>query len=166
MHYNRRICICWSLSWFKVWFFKKILDNDSIISGSFWSHLPNDKKFKMKKWGIYSACFSCITIIHILLNYVSEFESVSLIDTLIMDFFLAFITAVFIIISDYFSTKKNTSPFLHLSFIFLKMFTCLLFLIPVIKNYDAQKLGYVLQFFIIYFTYLFIEILILKRSAN
>ena len=120
----------------------------------------------MKKWGIYSVCFACITITHILLNYVSKFESVSLIDALIMDFFLAFITAVFIIISDYFSTRKNTSPFLHLSFIFLKMFTCLLFLIPVIKNYDAQKLGYVLQFFIIYFTYLFIEILILKRSAN
>ena len=142
------------------------MDNDSIISGSFWSHLPNDKKFKMKKWGIYSVCFASITITHILLNYVSKFESVSLIDALIMDFFLAFITAVFIFFTNYFSTKKNTSLFLHLSFIFFKMFICLLFLIPVIKNYDAQKLGYVLQFFVIYFTYLFIEILILNRSAN
>ena len=120
----------------------------------------------MKKWGVYISCFFGITSMHVLLNYISKFESVSLNETLIMDFFLAFITAVFMLLSWYFSTKKNTSPFIFLSFIFLKMFTCLLFLIPIIKNYNTQKMGYILQFFIIYFTYLFIEILILNKSSN
>ena len=120
----------------------------------------------MKKWGIYISCFLGITSMHVFLNYISKFESVSLSEILIMDFFLAFITAVFMLLSWYFSTKKNTSPFIFLSFIFFKMFTCLLFLIPIIKNYNSQKMGYILQFFIIYFTYLFIEILILNRSSN
>ena len=118
------------------------------------------------KWKIYICCFIGITSIHVFLNYFLAFESVSLNETLIIDFFLAFITAVFILLSEYFSAKKNTSPFIFLSFIFLKMFTCLLFLIPVIKNYDSHKMGYILQFFIIYFSYLFIEILILHRSSN
>ena len=118
------------------------------------------------KWKVYISCFFGITSIHVFLNYFLEFESISINEILIMDFFLAFITAVFIFLSEYFSTKKNTSPFIFLSFIFFKMFTCLLFLIPVIKNYNSQKMGYILQFFIIYFSYLFIEILILNRSSN
>ncbi|MEC8030948.1 MAG: hypothetical protein VX138_03255, partial [Bacteroidota bacterium] len=116
----------------------------------------------MKKWVAYISCFLVITSMHVFINYFLKFESVSLNETLIMDFFLASITAVFIILSKYLSARKNTSPFIFLSFIFLKMFTCLLFLIPIIKNYNSQKMGYILQFFIIYFTYLFIEILILN----
>ncbi|MEC7937483.1 MAG: hypothetical protein VX147_05915, partial [Bacteroidota bacterium] len=97
----------------------------------------------MKKWGVYISCFFGITSMHVFFNYFLKFESVSLNETLIMDFFLASITAVFIFLSEYLSVKKNISPFIFLSFIFLKMFTCLLFLIPIIKNYNSQKMGYI-----------------------
>ena len=101
------------------------------------------------KWKIYISCFFVLHP-YMFSLIILEFESVSLNETLIMDFFLAFITAVFILLSTI-SPLKKTLPLLYSEFHFLKNVYLLTFLDPVDQKLRLLKNGIYFTIFIIYF---------------
>ena len=82
---------------------------------------------------------------------------------LIIHLYIFALTILFFIVFDWLGKKNKKSPFLFLSINFIKMFLCLVFLIPTIRNYDPVNLPYILHFFLVYFGYLFTEIYLLVK---
>ena len=58
------------------------------------------------------------------------------------------------------SNKKNITPFHFLAINFSRILLCILFLLPIILSYSKPDNIYIYNFFIIYFTYLFSDIVL------
>ena len=61
--------------------------------------------------------------------------------------------------------KKISHPLLLLSINFLRIFACVLFLLPIFSNLEPPNKPYVYSFFIAYFSGIFMEIFLAKGKA-
>ena len=65
-----------------------------------------------------------------------------------------------------FSKYKNTTPSHFLSINFLRIFLCVIFLLPTILTYSKSDNIYIYNFFIVYFIYLFSDIVFKHKNLN
>ena len=65
-----------------------------------------------------------------------------------------------------FSKYKNTTPSHFLSINFLRIFLCVIFLLPTILTYTKSDNTYIYNFFIVYFIYLFSDIVFKQKFLN
>jgi len=65
-----------------------------------------------------------------------------------------------------FSKYKNTTPSHFLSINFLRIFLCVIFLLPTILTYSKSDNTYIYNFFIVYFIYLFSDIVFKHKNLN
>tara|TARA_B100001758_G_C18183786_1_gene490861 strand:+ start:276 stop:638 length:363 start_codon:yes stop_codon:yes gene_type:complete len=61
---------------------------------------------------------------------------------------------------------KKTTPFYLLSVGFLRIIACVVFLMPIILNYEAADKNYIYNFFIFYFIYLFHEVIFKNKNRH
>ena len=78
-------------------------------------------------------------------------------------FFLLFLTDL---IQTKLSKHKNISPFLLLSINFLRILTCIIFLLPSILNNEKANSSYIYSFFGVYFFILFSDIFLKRKNHN
>tara|TARA_B100000767_G_scaffold191367_1_gene178610 strand:- start:125 stop:463 length:339 start_codon:yes stop_codon:yes gene_type:complete len=64
------------------------------------------------------------------------------------------------------SKNKHITPSYFLVINFLRIFICVLFLLPKILNYSMNENTYIYNFFIIYFIYLFSDIILKTKIKN
>ena len=64
------------------------------------------------------------------------------------------------------SNNKHITPSYLLVINFLRIFICVLFLLPKILNYSKNENTYIYNFFIIYFIYLFSDIILKTKIKN
>jgi len=84
-------------------------------------------------------------------------------DILIIQIFLFTLVLLGDLINQKLSNKKDTTPSHFLFINFLRIFLCILFLLPTILNYSKQDNIYIYNFFIIYFIYLFSDIVLINK---
>ena len=65
-----------------------------------------------------------------------------------------------------FSKNKNITPAHFLMINFLRILLCVMFLLPIILRYDKSDNIYIYNFFIVYFVYLFSDILFKVKTPN
>ena len=65
-----------------------------------------------------------------------------------------------------FSNYKNITPSHFLSVNFLRIFLCIIFLLPTILTDGKSDNTYIYNFFIIYFIYLFSDIVLKQKNLN
>ena len=65
-----------------------------------------------------------------------------------------------------FSKYKNITPSHFLSVNFLRIFLCVIFLLPTILTYSKSDNIYIYNFFIVYFIYLFSDIVLKQKNLN
>jgi hypothetical protein len=94
-----------------------------------------------------------------------ELKELNVLDALLINFFLFFLTLLFFLLYQWL-LKKKKSPFTYLSLSFFKMVISLIFLYPIYSNNSANAIPYVLHFFALYFAYLFIEIFLLIKDSR
>ena len=95
-----------------------------------------------------------------------ELKEINNLDVLSVNLFLFFLTLVFFHLYKWLLKKRTQSPFTYLSLSFFKMGICLIFLFPIYSNNSVNTISYILHFFILYFTYLFIEIFLLIKYSK
>ena len=64
------------------------------------------------------------------------------------------------------SKQKNIAPSLLLSINFLRIFACIIFLLPVILNHEKSDNSYIYNFFLVYFFLLFSNIFLKRKNDN
>ena len=64
------------------------------------------------------------------------------------------------------SNNKHIAPSYFLVINFLRIFICVLFLLPKILNYSKNENTYIYNFFIIYFIYIFSDIILKTKIKN
>ena len=118
----------------------------------------------MKKHFLLLIGFSLVFILsHLfLLNFFLD-QDVGIFSVSIIHIYIFVLTFLFFVMIDWLNKKNKKSPFLFLSLNFIKMFLCMVFLIPIIRNYNPTNLPYILHFFLVYFGYLFAEIYLLIK---
>ena len=85
---------------------------------------------------------------------------------LIIQIFLFSLSFLADIIQLKFSKNKNITPAHFLIINFLRMLLCVVFLLPTILNYSKSDNIYIYNFFIIYFIYLFHDIIFKGKNLN
>jgi len=65
-----------------------------------------------------------------------------------------------------FSKNKNITPSHFLMINFLRILLCVMFLFPKILSYDKSDNIYIYNFFIVYFIYLFSDIVLKQKNLN
>ena len=65
-----------------------------------------------------------------------------------------------------FSKYKNITPSHFLSVNFLRILLCVIFLLPTILTYSKSDNIYIYNFFIVYFIYLFSDIVLKQKTLN
>ena len=65
-----------------------------------------------------------------------------------------------------FSKNKNITPSHFLMINFLRILLCIMFLLPIILRYDKSDNIYIYNFFIIYFVYLFSDLIFKVKTPN
>ena len=65
-----------------------------------------------------------------------------------------------------FSKNKNITPSHFLMINFLRILLCVMFLLPIILRYDKSDNIYIYNFFIIYFVYLFSDLIFKVKTPN
>jgi len=65
-----------------------------------------------------------------------------------------------------FSKNKNITPAHFLMINFLRILLCVMFLLPIILRYDKSDNIYIYNFFIIYFVYLFSDLIFKVKTPN
>jgi len=65
-----------------------------------------------------------------------------------------------------FSKNKNITPAHFLIINFLRILLCVVFLLPIILKYNKQDNIYIYNFFILYFIYLFHDIIVSIKKRN
>ena len=78
-------------------------------------------------------------------------------------FLLSFLTDV---IQIKFAKHKNITPSHFLTINFVRIFLCVIFLLPTILTYNKSDNTYIYNFFIIYFFYLFSDIVFKQKNRN
>jgi len=61
---------------------------------------------------------------------------------------------------------KKTTPLYLLSIKFLRIFACVVFLIPIILSYEKTDKNYIYNFFIFYFIYLFHDVVLKNKNRH
>ena len=112
---------------------------------------------------VFGIIFLCI---HLGLNQISGKGNIIISKLLKINAFIFGLTLLFFAIFNFLNKKKSKSPFLFLSLNFIKALASLIFLFPVIKNYNNSELYYILHFFMVYFGYLIIEIYVLLKLKD
>ena len=64
-----------------------------------------------------------------------------------------------------FSKNKNTTPAHFLMINFLRILLCVVFLLPTILKYSSSDNSYIYNFFIVYFIYLFYDIIFKAKTG-
>ena len=95
-----------------------------------------------------------------------DINELNISDVLSVNLFLFFLTLVFFLLYEWILKKRTKSPFTFLSLSFFKMLISLIFLFPIYSNTPDYTISYILHFFILYFTYLFIEIFLLIKDSK
>ena len=85
---------------------------------------------------------------------------------LIIQIFLFSLSFLSDVIQLKFSKYKNTTPSHFLSINFLRIFLCVIFLLPTILTYSKSDNIYIYNFFIVYFIYLFSDIVLKQKNLN
>ncbi len=85
---------------------------------------------------------------------------------LIINFFLFSLSFLVDIIQLKFSKNKNITPAHFLSINFLRILLCVVFLLPIILKYSKSDNIYIFNFFVIYFIYLFHDIIYKSQKSN
>jgi hypothetical protein len=78
-------------------------------------------------------------------------------------FSLSFLTDV---IQIKFAKNKNITPSHFLTINFVRIFLCVIFLLPTILTYTKSDNTYIYNFFIVYFIYLFSDIVFKQKFSN
>jgi len=78
-------------------------------------------------------------------------------------FSLSFLTDV---IQIKFAKHKNITPSHFLTINFVRIFLCIIFLLPTILTYTKSDNTYIYNFFIVYFVYLFSDIVFKQKNRN
>ena len=65
-----------------------------------------------------------------------------------------------------FLKKKNTTPAHFLMINFLRILLCVVFLLPTILKYSRSENSYIYNFFIVYFVYLFHDIIFKAKTGR
>ena len=78
-------------------------------------------------------------------------------------FSLSFLTDV---IQIKFAKHKNITPSHFLTINFVRIFLCVIFLLPTILTYTKSDNTYIYNFFIVYFVYLFSDIVFKQKNRN
>ncbi len=65
-----------------------------------------------------------------------------------------------------FSKNKNTRPAYFLMINFLRILLCVAFLLPIILKYSGSDINYIYNFFIVYFSYIFHDIIFKAKSVK
>jgi hypothetical protein len=107
-------------------------------------------------------------IILLVLNLVivQIFDFLSFHQVLIIQIFLFSLSFLVDIIQLKFSKNKNITPAHFLSINFLRILLCVVFLLPIILKYSKSDNIYIFNFFIIYFIYLFHDIIYKSQKIN
>ena len=87
-------------------------------------------------------------------------------DIFFVNIFLFILTLLFFLIYKWLLKIKTKSPFTYLSLSFFKMVISLIFLYPIYTNFLGNAIPYILHFFILYFLYLFMEIMLLIKDSR
>jgi len=87
-------------------------------------------------------------------------------EVLIIQIFLFSLSFLSDVIQLKFSKYKNITPSHFLSVNFLRIFLCVIFLLPTILTYSKSDNIYIYNFFIIYFIYLFSDIVFKHKNLN
>ena len=109
---------------------------------------------------------SFVFILGFALNYfiVKKFElNIQFLDIIKTHIFLFSLSLLGDLFRQKLSNKKNITPLYFLAINFSRIFLCILFLLPVILEYNKQENIYIYNFFIIYFVYLFSDIAETKK---
>ena len=85
---------------------------------------------------------------------------------LIIQIFLFSLSFLADIIQLKFSKNKNITPAHFLMINFLRILLCVMFLLPIILRYDKSDNIYIYNFFIVYFVYLFSDIIFKVKISN
>jgi hypothetical protein len=107
-----------------------------------------------------------IFLLDFILFNLLNFRNITLPDVVYVNLFLLLLTILFFAIYNWLKKRKTKSPFTFLSLSFLKMILSLIFLFPIIfKNSDYSS-SYIIHFFLLYFLYLFVEIIFLIKFSK
>jgi hypothetical protein len=112
----------------------------------------------MKKSKVVLFIILITTNLLLLPNQIQEVLSIQ-----IFLFSLSFLTDV---IQIKFAKHKNITPSHFLTINFVRIFLCVIFLLPTILTYTKSDNTYIYNFFIIYFVYLFSDIIFKQRNTN
>ncbi len=116
-------------------------------------------KSKNKYLSTISIFIILILILNLSICYYGILQ-IEIIEVLYIHVFFIIITFFIIFLHKKIIKKKVSSPLIFLSLNFFKMLASVVFLLPVIKNYTDNLMVYIINFFAVYFLYLFIELTI------
>ncbi len=112
----------------------------------------------MKKSKVVLFIILVTTNLLLLPNQIQEVLSIQ-----IFLFSLSFLTDV---IQIKFAKHKNITPSHFLTINFVRIFLCVIFLLPTILTYTKSDNTYIYNFFIVYFVYLFSDIVFKQKNRN
>ena len=110
--------------------------------------------------------FIILVAINVLLVQIFKSIKISILDVLIIQIFLFSLSFLSDVIQLKFSNYKNITPSHFLSVNFLRIFLCIIFLLPTILTDGKSDNTYIYNFFIIYFIYLFSDIVFKHKNLN
>ena len=109
--------------------------------------------------------FVVLVAINLLLLQILKIKT-TIKDILIIQIFLFSLSFLAEITQLKFSKIKNITPAHFLIIYFLKILLCIVFLLPTILKYNQSDDIYIYNFFIIYFIYLFYDIILNSKKLN
>jgi hypothetical protein len=110
-----------------------------------------------------------IFILSFVLNYFIVWVvnlNIQILDIFTIQIFLFTLSLLGDLLHQKFSNKKDITPSHFLSINFSRIFLCVLFLVPTILRYSKPDNIYIYNFFIVYFIYLFSDIIFKQRNTN
>ena len=112
------------------------------------------------------ALFIFLITINVLLIQIFKIRKISILEVLIIHIFLFSLSLLADVIQVKISKYKNITPSHFLTINFLRILLCIIFLFPKILSYDKSDNTYIYNFFIIYFAYLFLDIVFKQKNPN
>lgn len=115
----------------------------------------------MKKSNI--AIFIICALLNLMLVYFLKIQ-ITLKHILSIHIFLSLIFLLNQLVSVKISNRKNPAPLLLLSLNFLRIISCIIFLLPTILSGEKFAHTYIYNFFICYFVYLFCDLFLKQKT--
>ena len=110
--------------------------------------------------------FIILVAINVLLVQIFKSIKISILDVLIIQIFLFSLSFLADVVQFKFSKYKNITPSYFLIVNFLRILLCIIFLYLTIFPYDTTDNIYIYNFFIVYFVYLFSDIIFKVKIPN